>query len=71
MESAFIDGASHFTIFTHLILPLSVFFALQRYFVRGYWLVQSRVNLPWDVSLALRAGKIGAGLSNLLKVRLF
>ena len=24
LESAFIDGASHFTIFTRLILPLSV-----------------------------------------------
>jgi alpha-glucoside transport system permease protein len=34
-ESAYLDGASQWTAFWQLALPLAVFFGLQRFFVRG------------------------------------
>lgn len=34
-ESAYLDGASHWTAFTKLALPMIIFFGLQHYFVHG------------------------------------
>jgi alpha-glucoside transport system permease protein len=83
IESAQIDGASHFTIFTRLILPLSMpvlaaFATLQFLWVWNDYLVAlvflgvaRQNNNPLTVELANLQGQFGEGALNLLPAAAF
>jgi len=83
IESAQIDGASHFTIFTRLILPLSMpvlaaFATLQFLWVWNDYLVAlvflgvaRQDNNPLTVELANLQGQFGEGALNLLPAAAF